>query len=47
MPAWIEENESSARGLPVCETLAHDDIRSVGDGFLPMIADALQRLTVA
>jgi hypothetical protein len=47
MPTWIEGNDSSERGLPVYEplTLVHDDIRSIGDGFLPMIADALQRLT--
>ncbi len=42
---WIEGNDSSERGLPVYETLTlmHDDIPSVGDGCLPMIADAGMR----
>ena len=45
---WIED-ESGEKGLPIYEplTLVHDDTPRVGDGFLPMIADALQRLTVA
>ena len=43
---WIED-ESGEKGLPIYETLAHDEMLGAGDGFLPMIADALQRLTVA
>ena len=44
---WIEGDESGEKGLPIYETLAHDEMLGAGDGFLPMIADALQRLTVA
>ena len=43
---WIDGNDSSAKGLPVYEPLAHDDELRAGNGFLPMIAVALQQFTV-
>jgi hypothetical protein len=44
---WIEGNESSTKGLPIYESYGEAEMLTAGDGFLPMIADALQRLTVA
>jgi hypothetical protein len=42
---WIEGNESSKEGLPIYESYGEDEMLTAGEGFLPMIADALQRLT--
>lgn len=42
---WIEGDESSKKGLPIYESYGEDAMLNAGDGFLPMIADALQRLT--
>jgi len=42
---WIEGDERSKKGLPIYESYGEDAMLNAGDGFLPMIADALQRLT--
>jgi hypothetical protein len=42
---WIESDERSKKGLPIYESYGEDAMLNAGDGFLPMIADALQRLT--
>jgi hypothetical protein len=44
---WIEGDDSSDKGLPDYEPLTRDEMLSAGEGFLPMITAALQRLTVA
>jgi hypothetical protein len=44
---WIEGGESADRGFPIYENLASDELLDAGDGFLPMIADALKRLRTA
>jgi hypothetical protein len=44
---WIEGNETAERGLPVYESLGRDEMLDAGEAFLPMIATALQRLTLA
>ena len=41
---WIEGGEGADRGFPIYENLASDELLDAGDGFLPMIAEALKRL---
>jgi hypothetical protein len=41
---WVEANDSCDRGSPVYETLALGDTLGAGEGFLPTIADAQERL---
>ncbi len=42
---WIDGGESADRGFPIYENLASDELLDAGDGFLPMIADALKHLS--
>jgi hypothetical protein len=45
---WIEGDDSAKRGLPIYDPpMGRTDMDDAGDGFLPMIAAALQRLTLA
>jgi hypothetical protein len=41
---WVEGNDSYDRGTAVYETLADDDLLDAGERFLPMIADAIERV---
>src|SRR5271157_668098 len=44
---WIDGDDSSEKGFPVYECLTHDEMLNAGEGFLPMLAEALQQLTAA